>query len=82
MPASYYWILVPVVSLMTLVPVSLNGMGVREWGTVLMLAPLGVGSGPATALAFLWFLTFSAVSLTRRRLLPLRTIPPVRGATR
>jgi uncharacterized protein (TIRG00374 family) len=62
-PASYYWVLAPVVTLMTLVPVGLNGMGVREWGTVLMLAPLGVGSGPATALAFLWFLTFGAVSL-------------------
>jgi uncharacterized membrane protein YbhN (UPF0104 family) len=61
-PASYYWILVPVVTLMTMVPVSLNGMGVREWGTVLMLAPLGVGKESATALAFLWFLTFSAVS--------------------
>jgi hypothetical protein len=62
-PASYYWILVPVVTLLTLFPVSLNGMGVREWGAVLMLAPLGVGKEPATALAFLWFLTFSAVSV-------------------
>ncbi len=62
-PASYYWILVPVVTLMTMFPVSLNGMGVREWGTVLLLAPLGVGGEAATALAFLWFLTFSAVSV-------------------
>jgi glycosyltransferase 2 family protein len=62
-PASYYWVMVPVVTLLTLVPVSLNGMGVREWGTVLMLAPLGVSSEAATALAFLWFLTFSAVSV-------------------
>jgi len=62
-PASYYWIMVPVVALMTLLPISLNGMGVREWGTVLMLAPLGVGKEAATALAFLWFLTFSAVSV-------------------
>jgi len=61
-PASYYWILVPVVTLLTLFPVSLNGMGVREWGTVLLLAPLGVGAEAATALAFLWFLTFGAVS--------------------
>jgi hypothetical protein len=36
---------------------------VREWGMVLMLAPLGVESGPATALSLLWFLTFGAVSL-------------------
>jgi glycosyltransferase 2 family protein len=63
-PASYYWILAPVVSLMTLFPISLNGLGVREWGMVLMLAPLGVGSESATALSFLWFLTISAVSVT------------------
>jgi uncharacterized protein (TIRG00374 family) len=62
-PPSYYWILVPAVTLVTLFPVSVNGMGVREWATVLMLAPLGVGAEAATALAFLWFLTFSAVSL-------------------
>jgi uncharacterized protein (TIRG00374 family) len=62
-PASYYGILAPVVTLLTLLPVSLNGMGVREWGMVLLLAPLGVGAAPATALAFLWFLSFSAVSL-------------------
>ena len=62
-PASYYWIVVPVVSLLTLFPVSLNGMGVREWGVVLLLAPLGVAAESATALAFLWFLTFTSVSL-------------------
>jgi uncharacterized membrane protein YbhN (UPF0104 family) len=62
-PASYYWVLVPVVTLLTLFPVSVNGMGVREWGTVLMLAPLGVAREAATALALLWFATFSAVSL-------------------
>ncbi len=62
-PALYYAILVPTVTLMTLLPVSLNGMGVREWGTVLLLAPLGIAPGAATALAFLWFLTFAAVSL-------------------
>jgi uncharacterized membrane protein YbhN (UPF0104 family) len=62
-PASYYWVLVPAVTLMTLLPVSVNGMGVREWGTVLMLAPLGTSREGAVALAFLWFLTFSAVSV-------------------
>ena len=30
----YYWILVPMVSVLTLLPVSVNGMGVREWGTL------------------------------------------------
>jgi uncharacterized membrane protein YbhN (UPF0104 family) len=62
-PGSYYWIVVPMVSLLTLIPVSLNGMGVREGGMVLFLAPLGVSPGAALSLAFLWFLVFTAVSL-------------------
>jgi uncharacterized protein (TIRG00374 family) len=62
-PASFYWILVPLVSILTLLPVSVNGMGVREWTTVMLLAPLGVGSGTATILAFLWFVTYTAASL-------------------
>jgi uncharacterized membrane protein YbhN (UPF0104 family) len=62
-PASYYWILVPMVTLLTLVPISLNGMGVREGGMVLFLAPLGVESATAVTLAFLWFMVFTATSL-------------------
>jgi uncharacterized membrane protein YbhN (UPF0104 family) len=62
-PASYYWILVPMVSLLTLLPVSLNGMGVREGGTVLFLAPLGVSQATALSLALLWFSVFAAASL-------------------
>jgi uncharacterized protein (TIRG00374 family) len=63
-PGIYYWILVPVVTLLTLLPISLNGMGVREGGIVLLLQPLGVGSGLALTLAFLWFATFTIVSLS------------------
>jgi uncharacterized protein (TIRG00374 family) len=62
-PAAYYWILVPLVTLMTLVPISLNGMGVREGGTVLLLAPLGVPAATALSLSFLWFAAFTAASL-------------------
>src|SRR5262249_40042492 len=62
-PAAYYWVLVPMVTLLTLLPVSLNGMGIREGGMVLFLAPLGVGTGTALSLAFLWFAVFTAASL-------------------
>ncbi len=62
-PASYYWILVPMVTLLTLLPISLNGMGVREGGTVLFLAPLGVSQATALSLALLWFSVFAAASL-------------------
>ncbi len=62
-PASYYWIAVPMVTLLTLLPISLNGMGVREGGMVLFLAPLGIAEGTALSLAFLWFAVFTAASL-------------------
>jgi uncharacterized membrane protein YbhN (UPF0104 family) len=62
-PAAYYWIFVPMVSLLTLLPVSVNGMGVREGGVVLFLAPLGVAHATALTLAFLWFLVYAAGGL-------------------
>jgi uncharacterized membrane protein YbhN (UPF0104 family) len=62
-PASYYWILVPMVTLLTMLPVSLNGMGVREGGMVLFLAPLGIATGTALSLALLWFAVFTSASL-------------------
>ena len=62
-PAAYYWVLAPVVTLITMFPISLNGMGVREWGMVLLLAPLGVAQENATALSLLWFLVYSSLGL-------------------
>jgi uncharacterized membrane protein YbhN (UPF0104 family) len=63
-PGAFYWVLVPMVSLLTLLPVSVNGMGVREGATALMLVPLGVSHGTALTLAFLWFLVHVAASLS------------------
>jgi uncharacterized membrane protein YbhN (UPF0104 family) len=59
----YYAVFVPMVCLLTLLPVSLNGMGIREWSTIAFLAPLGVNESTALSLAFLWFLMLTAVSL-------------------
>jgi uncharacterized membrane protein YbhN (UPF0104 family) len=63
-PAAFYWVLVPTVSLLTMLPLSLNGMGVREGATVLLLAPFGVSTGQGLALSVLWFAVISAISLT------------------
>ncbi|MFO0809735.1 MAG: lysylphosphatidylglycerol synthase transmembrane domain-containing protein [Gemmataceae bacterium] len=54
-PLAVYGVAVPMVALLTLLPVSLSGMGVREAGMLLFLAPAGVPAGPAVAVAFLWF---------------------------
>jgi uncharacterized membrane protein YbhN (UPF0104 family) len=62
-PDAFYWILVPMVSLLTLLPISVNGMGVREGATALFLAPMGVAEGTAFTLAILWFAVYAVVSL-------------------
>ncbi|MBI2808899.1 MAG: flippase-like domain-containing protein [Planctomycetes bacterium] len=62
-PIAYCCVLGPMVSLLTLLPISVNGMGVRELGTVVFLAPMGVDADSAKTLAFLWFAVNVAVSL-------------------
>lgn len=62
-PLSWCFVLMPLVTLLTLVPISVNGMGVREAGTVVLLAPLGIPSGPAVLLSLAWFAVFLAAGL-------------------
>jgi uncharacterized membrane protein YbhN (UPF0104 family) len=62
-PVAYYCILGPMVSLLTLLPISFNGMGLRELGMVVFLAPLNVDKDTATTLGVLWFAVTAAVSL-------------------
>ena len=63
LPVLLFFALVPLVSLLTLAPVSLNGMGVREGGLVLLLAPLGVAAEEAVTLALLWLSVFAVAGL-------------------
>jgi glycosyltransferase 2 family protein len=62
-PVAYYCILCPMVSLLTLLPISFNGMGLRELGMVVFLAPLDVSKDTATTLGVLWFAVTALVSL-------------------
>jgi glycosyltransferase 2 family protein len=62
-PMGYYVVAVPMVTLMTVLPISLNGIGVREGGMILFLSPLGVSDAAAVSLAVLWFMVFTASSL-------------------
>jgi len=63
-PVGYYGVLMPLVSLLTLLPVSVNGMGLREYSTVLLLEPLGVEPAQAVTLAILLFAAQTAAGLT------------------
>jgi uncharacterized membrane protein YbhN (UPF0104 family) len=62
-PPLYYGVLIPLVSILTLLPISLNGMGLREAGTVLLLAPLHVSPAAAVTLSLLLFAVYAAASL-------------------
>lgn len=62
-PTAVYGVAVPMVALLTLLPVSLNGMGVREAGMVVFLQPAGVGASQAVAVAFLWFCSQTVAGL-------------------
>jgi uncharacterized membrane protein YbhN (UPF0104 family) len=59
----YCLVLMPLVTLLTLAPISVNGMGVREGGTVVLLAPLEVATASAVTLSLLWFSIFVAAGL-------------------
>jgi uncharacterized membrane protein YbhN (UPF0104 family) len=59
-PLLYYAVMVPLVSLLTLLPVSISGMGLREMGYVMFLKPLGIDPAAAVGLGLL---TFAATAL-------------------
>jgi glycosyltransferase 2 family protein len=54
-PWSYCFVFGPLVNIMAAVPVSLNGLGVREGGYVFFLAHVGVPRASAMAFALAWF---------------------------
>jgi hypothetical protein len=54
-PLLGYAVVVPLVSLLAMLPLSLNGLGIREGSLILMLAPFGVPAPAAVALGLAWF---------------------------
>ena len=60
--AWYYFLFVPVVSAVLMVP-SVGGLGVREGTTVLLFRQVGVGESQALALALAYDLTLLANGL-------------------
>jgi uncharacterized membrane protein YbhN (UPF0104 family) len=62
-PPAFYGVLAPLTALLTLLPISLNGVGLREAAAVLLLAALGVGAAEAVTFAMLVFAATTAASL-------------------
>lgn len=53
-PFSYWLAIVPLVNIASSLPISFNGLGVREILCILLLTPLGVSEQSAVALSALW----------------------------
>ncbi len=62
-PVVFYFILIPLIAVATMIPVSLNGLGVREGAFVFFLAQVGVPEEQALSLALLWLVVLIASSL-------------------
>jgi uncharacterized protein (TIRG00374 family) len=59
----YFFLFVPLLAVIVSLPVSLNGIGVREGAGIVMFGLIGVGRVPAFALQFTTYLVAVAVSL-------------------
>jgi uncharacterized membrane protein YbhN (UPF0104 family) len=57
LPLSIWFAVVPLIALAMVLPISISGVGVREGGLAMLLAPSGVSSEQAVAIGLLWFLT-------------------------
>jgi len=55
LPVSSYLLLYPLTSLAAFIPLSLNGIGLREGAYVYILGRFGVAPEPAFSLALMWF---------------------------
>jgi uncharacterized membrane protein YbhN (UPF0104 family) len=62
-PPLAYAVVIPLVTLLTMLPISVNGVGVREGFLVLLLAPVGVPEAGAIALGLLWLAVLASASL-------------------
>lgn len=62
-PAAAWFVAVPLVALAATVPISMQGIGIREGGLALLLGSSGVSHEQGVTLGFLWFLTAAASGL-------------------
>jgi glycosyltransferase 2 family protein len=62
-PIAYFFLFVPLLAVIVSLPISLNGIGLREGAGVLLFGLVGVGRAPAFALQFTTYLVAVSVSL-------------------
>lgn len=61
-PLGYLFAVVPLINIASAMPISVNGLGIRETGYIFLLAPLGVSNEVAVAFGAIWILVVTLVS--------------------
>ena len=54
-PPAFYFMALPIVNIMTMIPITFNGIGLREGAMVYFLGFKGIAPEPALALGLLFF---------------------------
>ncbi len=62
-PLVYYFIFIPIVLAVSMVPISLNGLGIRELTWVVLFGQVSVSQAEAISMSILAFLVMTVVSL-------------------
>ena len=81
LPWSYGFILYPLVGLFSSLPISLNGIGLREGGYLFLLRQIDVSSEKAIAFGLLWFIIVALDSLIGGIVFILRKNPKASAVT-
>ncbi len=59
----YYFVTIPVIMAITILPISIGGIGVREWSFKALFVPLGATGGQAVSLSILFMLLGIMIAL-------------------
>ncbi len=62
-PWEFYFVFTPLVAVAGMIPISLNGLGVREGAYVYFLAQAGVTASQALAFAIIWLILITSTSV-------------------
>ncbi len=62
-PVGYYFLFIPLATTVSMMPVSLAGLGIREGAFVFLFAKAGVAQEQALGLSLVWFAIVVAISL-------------------
>ena len=62
-PWPYFFLFFPIITVISMLPVSFNGLGMREGMFVYLLAKIGVSSANALSLSVSWFFIVTCISL-------------------